>query len=133
RVVARPLVILIEQDHEQRRCVRRSVVRRVGLHPGGGQFTKAQLVQDLAWLLIVKIVVAARLPCTEYTQRVRGECRQVGQRLEARDEAVAPEQGHEPRQSRRRQGRRRVEIRLKAKRREVGQARAVGLLQPRVL
>ncbi len=69
----------------------------------------------------------------EHAQRGRGQPGQVGQRLEARDQAVAAEQRHEPRQSGRGQRGALGEVGMQPQRAEIAEARAVGARQRRVL
>src|SRR6202034_4449871 len=52
-IVARPTVVLVKENQEQRRCVGAPVVRGVRALPARGELAKAQLVQDLARLLFV--------------------------------------------------------------------------------
>ena len=99
RVVAGPAVVLVEEDEEQRRRVGASEVRRMGALAACGELTEAQLVQDLSGLLLVEVVSLVGLASGEYAQRRRGQLREVRERLVARDQAVATEQRHEPRQS----------------------------------
>ena len=57
----------------------------------------AQLVQDLARLLLVHGVDRAAQPPRQHAQRLLGDRRVERQHLDRRDQAVAPEQGGEPR------------------------------------
>ena len=60
-VVAGPAVVLVEQDEEQRRRVGGPEVRRVRSLAQRRQLAEAQLVQDLARLLLVEVVARLRL------------------------------------------------------------------------
>ena len=97
-----------------------------------GELTEPQFVQDLAGLLLLEVVSCLRLTGREHTQGGRRQSGEVGQRLQARDQAVTTEQRHEPRQPRRREGRVLVQIRAHAKRTEIAEARAVGARERRV-
>ena len=59
RRVARPALVLLEQDQEERRGVGGAVVGRVRPLLEGGHLAEAQLVQDLAGLLVAEGVVAS--------------------------------------------------------------------------
>ena len=126
-------MVLVEQDEEQRRRVGGSEVRRVRALPARGELAEAQLVEDLAGLLLVEVVALLGLAGGEHAQRGGRQPGQVGQRLEARDQAVAAEQRHEPRQSGRGQRRALGEVGMHAQRGEIAEARAVGASQRRVL
>jgi hypothetical protein len=65
---------------------------------GDGQLAEADLVQDLAGLLVAKVVVRRALARGQGRQRGPGQLRPVREHLVARDQAVAAEQRHEPRQ-----------------------------------
>ena len=132
-VVAGPAVVLVQQHEEQRRGVGGSEVRGVRALAARGELAEAQLVQDLAGLLLVEVVAHRRLAGGEHAQGRRGQPGQVGQRLEARDQAVAAEQRHEPRQPGRGQRRALGEIGMDPQRGEVAEAGAVGAHERRVV
>ena len=119
--VARPALVFLQQDQEQRRGVGGAVVGRVRRVLEGGHLAEAQLVRDLAGLRVAEGVVSAGL---EQGQRPQRRGRQLGherQRLEAGDQAVATEDGHEPGQARRGQ-RAEDDGRAEAQRRQIDQA-----------
>ena len=94
--VAGPALVLVEQHDVERRRVDRAVVGRVRPLLEGGHLAEAQLVQDAARVLVAEVVAARPLPEAQGGQR---GARQVGverQRLQAGEDAVAPEHGHEP-------------------------------------
>src|ERR1700759_5022673 len=97
-----------------------------------GELTEPQFVQNLAGLLLLEVVLYLRLTRRKLAQCGRRQPGEVGQRLQARDQAVTTEQRHEPRQSRRREGRMLVEIRADAKSAEIAEDRAVGARERRV-
>jgi hypothetical protein len=68
-VVAGPAVVLVQQDEEQRRGVGAPEVRRVRPLAARGQLAEAQLVQDLAGLLLVEVVAHRGLAAGEHAQR----------------------------------------------------------------
>ena len=68
------------------------------------QLAVAHLVEDPAGVLVPEVIDAASLPVAESLQRARGELGREREGLEAREDAVAAEHGHEPRKSRGRQG-----------------------------
>ncbi len=89
----------------------------------------AHLVEDPARVLVAEVVDARPLPLAEGEQR-RG--RQLGrerERLQAREDAVPAEHGHEPREAGRGQALPRRDRRREAQSREVDQAPLVGRLQ----
>jgi hypothetical protein len=53
-------------------------------------------VQDAAGILVAEVVDAGPLPAAERAQARGGKLRLERQRLEAREDAVAAEHGHEP-------------------------------------
>ena len=103
--VAGPALVLVEQDHEQRGGVGVAVVRRVRPLLERGQLAVAHLVQDPAGVLVAEVVDPRALPSRQLAQRGRGELGRERQRLQAGEDAVAAEHGHEPRQARRGQAR----------------------------
>lgn len=105
----------------------RAVIGLVRNPPGRRQDAAAQLVQDLARLGIAKRIILDRLQCR---QRPQGGGRQV--RLErqghvCREQAVAAEQRHEPRQARRWQRPVKPGQRAEAERGQIEQALPVGV------
>src|SRR5262249_28103970 len=98
RRIARPALVLVEQDEEQRRRVGAAVVRRMRALLEDRQLPEAQLVRDLAGLLVAEVVDAAALERGEHAQGRRRELWRERQRLEARDQAVTAEERQEPRQ-----------------------------------
>jgi hypothetical protein len=56
------------------------------------------LVEDPAGVLVAEVVGPHALPVAERDQRRRGKLRRERQRLQAREDAVAAEHRHEPRQ-----------------------------------
>jgi hypothetical protein len=95
--VAGPVRVLAEQPEEQRGCVDAPVVAREGRLAEPGGLAHAQLVEDLARLLVALVVVLGADPSGEHPERALGDAGQERQRLEGRDEAVAAEQRGEPR------------------------------------
>ena len=71
--IAGPALDLIEQDDEEGRHIGRAVVGTVRPLLEGSQFAVAQLVQDLAGLLIAEIIQARPLPGGQRAQRGDGE------------------------------------------------------------
>ena len=78
-VVARPTLVLVKEDKEQRRCVGAPVVRGVRTLSTRGELAKAQLVQDLARLLFMEVVAHLGLAGGEHAQRGGGQLWQVWQ------------------------------------------------------
>src|SRR6478735_6209146 len=97
------------------------------------ELTEAQLVQDLSRLLLVEVITYLSLASGEPPQRGRRQPREVGQCLEARDQAVATEERHEPRQSGRGQCRALGEVWVHTKRAEIAEAGPVGAHEGRVV
>ena len=90
---------------------------------------EAQLVQDAAWVLVAEVVAARPLPEAEGHQR---GARQLGgerQRLQAGEDAVAPEHRHEPRQPGGRQVVTRQRERREPQRRQIDEGALVGPLE----
>ena len=105
----------------------RAVVRAVRRDAALREDPAPQLVHDLARLGVAEVVVLRRLELGERLERRLGEGRLDRQREVRRDEAVAAEGGHEPRQP---AGRHRVPDALRRpdpKRSEVEEALPVGL------
>ena len=94
-VVAGPAPQLREQDEEQRRRVDRAVV---AVGPDERGLPSTQLVHDLPGLRVALGIVGVRLRTCERAQRAGGRLGTEEQFLERRDERVAAEQRHEPRQ-----------------------------------
>ena len=65
----------------------------------GGKFAIAQLVEDAPGVLVPEVVDPRALPVTERAQRRRRELGRERQGLQAREDAVATEHRHEPRQA----------------------------------
>ena len=97
--VAGPALVLVEQHDVERRGVGAAVVRRVRPLLERGHLAVAHLVQDPARILVAEVVDAGALPVAERAQRRRGELGRERQRLQAREDAVAAEHRHEPRQA----------------------------------
>ena len=104
------------------------------------QLAVAHRVQDPAGILVAEVVQAHALPVPERTQRCRGELGREGKRLQASEDAVPAEHGHEPGEARRRKTAPTCDERREAQRREIDEAAAVGrfqrlrvALQPRCL
>ena len=95
----------------------------------GGHLAEAQLVQDAARVLVAEVVAARPLPQSQGHQRRPRELRRERQRLEAGEDAVAAEHGHEPRQAGGRQVMAGQRDGREAQRREVDQAALVGPVQ----
>ena len=97
--VAAPALVLVEQHAVQRRRVSGAVVRGVRPLLERRQLPVAHLVEDPAGILVAEVVDPAALPGAEHAQCGGGELGRERQRLQAREDAVAPEHGHEPRQA----------------------------------
>ena len=93
RGVVRPAPHLGEEHEEERRRVDRAVVAR---EPGRRRLPGADLVDDLARLGVRERIVLGRLQAGERRERVARQLRPEDERLEARDQRVAAEHGHEP-------------------------------------
>ncbi len=94
----------------------------------GRHLAETELVQDLARLLVAERIVRLRLEKRKRAQRRRRELAAEGQGLEAGNEAVAPEERHEPGQARRGQ-RSRTERGAEPQRGQVDQAALIGLVE----
>lgn len=90
-----------------------------------GQLAVAHLVQDAAGVLVAEVVRARALPLAEREQRGGCELWDERQRLQAREDAVAAEQRHEPRQSCGGKRTARHRERVEPERREVDEAAPV--------
>ena len=94
-----------------------------------GHLAVPHLVQDASGVFVAEVVEAAALAGAELVQRGRREFGCEGQRLETREDAVAAEHRHEPRQTRGRQAPSARGDRREPERREVDEALAVRRLQ----
>ena len=94
RGVVRPPPDLGEQDEEQRRRVDGAVV---AVEPVRRRLAAPHLVDDLARLGVPGRVVRGRLQRRQLAERAARELRPEQQRLQRRDQRVAPEHRHEPR------------------------------------
>ncbi len=124
-VVGGPAPRLREQHQKQGRGVDRAVVAR---EPDLGRAPAAQLVDDLAGLGVDARIVVLGLQVGQHPQ---GRVRELGpedERLQARDDRVAPEHRHEPRHAGGRQQADAVAA-AHAQRREVGDRTRVGLAE----
>src|SRR5437868_10082173 len=117
-----PALELVEQDEEQRRGVGGSVIRRVRSLSGHGEFAESQLVQDLAGLRLAEVVAFYRLEIRQCEERRARELRNERQCLVAGNQAVPPEQRHEPREAGGRECRCREYLRIEAQSSQVGEA-----------
>ena len=77
-----------------------AVVRRVRALLERRHLPVAHLVEDPARVLVAEVVEPNALPVAERAQRRRGELGRERQRLQAREDAVAAEHRHEPREPR---------------------------------
>ena len=96
--VTGPALVLVEEHDVEGRGVGGAVVRRVRALFEGGHLAVAHLVGDAARVLVAEVVDSGSLPVSERTQRRGGELGRERERLQAGEDAVAPEHGHEPRQ-----------------------------------
>ena len=65
RAVARPALVLVEEDDVQRRCIDRSVVRRVRTLLERRHLAVAHLVEDPPRILVAEVVDPHALPVAE--------------------------------------------------------------------
>ncbi len=79
------------QHDEERRAVDAAVVQRERHLAGGGHFTLAHLVHDLAGRGVTKRRIVARLMFGEKAQHACGQIRLQPQRLQRRDDRIAAE------------------------------------------
>ena len=98
RRVVRPAPDLGEEDQVEGRGVEGAVVAGEPCLRG---LAVAHLVHDLARLGVDRRIVLACLQLSEHLERASRELGPEEQRLQARDQRVAPEHGHEPRHPRR--------------------------------
>src|SRR5262249_25466764 len=96
--VAGPALVLVEQDDVEGRGVRVAVIGRVGPLLEPAELPVARLVEDPARVLVAEVVAPGPLPVAEDPQRRRRELRDERERLQAREDRVAAEHRHEPRQ-----------------------------------
>jgi hypothetical protein len=96
RAVAGPAFVLVQQDDVQGGGVRAAVVRGVRPLLERRHLAVAHLVEDAARVLVAEVVDAAALPVPEGLQGRRGQLGRERQRLQAGEDAVAAEHGHEP-------------------------------------
>ena len=93
RGVVRPPPHLRKQDEVERRRVDRPVVP---LEPGAGGLAVTHLVDDLSGLGVDRRIVLLGLQVGQDAERRAGELGAEDERLQARDDRVAAEDGHEP-------------------------------------
>ncbi len=91
----------------------------------GRHLPVAHLVEDPAGILVAKVVDPASLPGSERTEGRRRQLRRERQGLQAREDAVAAEHGHEPREAGRGQAPSARDGWCEAKRGEIDQAAPV--------
>jgi hypothetical protein len=96
-VVGGPALVLVEQDQEELRRIVGPVIRTVWVEAERDELAAAKLVEDLAGLGVPKIVAPGRLGLGQRLQGGAREGRLERQRLVGRDQAVAAEDGQEPR------------------------------------
>ena len=125
--VAGPALVLVEQHDVQRGRVDAAVVGRVRPLLEGRHLAVAHLVEDPARVLVAEVVDPRALALAERQQRRLRELRRERQRLQAREDAVAAEHGHEPRQARGGQRAARHRAGREAQRGEVDEAAVVGV------
>ena len=94
-----PTLVLVEQDDEQRRGVGAAVVRGVRTLLERGELAVTHLVEDPARVLVAEVVGPRALPHPEFRERRRGKFGRERQGLQAGEDAVASEHGHEPGQA----------------------------------
>ena len=95
-LVAGPLIRIGEDDQEEQRRIRRAVVRREGKKAEARQLAVAQLVRDLAGLLVLLGVVIGRLHPREAVERAERELGKAADALHGDHERVPTKQGHVP-------------------------------------
>ena len=94
-----PAAQLADEDHEQRRRVDRSEVRLPVAERRVARVDEAHLVEDPPRLLLGQWVVLIALEVGQRPCHAVGEDRVDGQRHQAGDDRVPPEEGHEPRRT----------------------------------
>src|SRR5262249_4663272 len=94
-----PTLVLVEEDQEEGCRVGGAEVG--GMRPllEGGHLAPSNLMKDLSRLLVTEVVPLAALTAGEIAERGARELGKEWQRLQARDDAVATERRHEPRQA----------------------------------
>ena len=127
--VAGPALVLVHEHDVQRSGVGVTVIRRMRPLLEGRHLAVTHLVQDAARILVAEVIDARALPSTQDAQRGCGEFRGERQRLQAREDAVAAEHRHEPRQAGGRQGVPCCERGRETQGRQVDNAALVGRLQ----
>ena len=95
-VVPGPAPVLRQQDQPELGGVGAAVVGVVGHHSLPGQLAEADLVQDLAGLLVGEVDAAPSLMMGEREQGPPGQPRPEGERLVRGDQGVPSEEGEEP-------------------------------------
>ena len=98
RVLAGEAPVLREEDQPERRRVGGAVVGAVRLLAQLRQLAAADLVQDLAGLLVAEVVDARALQGAEQVKRAACKPRADPERLQGRDQRVPAEERHEPRE-----------------------------------
>ena len=96
--VTGPALVLVEEHDIERRGVGGTVVRRVRALFEGRHLAVAHLVGDAPGILIAEVVDSGSLPVAEGAKRRGGELGRERERLQAGEDAVSSEHGHEPRQ-----------------------------------
>ena len=91
-----PTLLLIEQDNEQRSDIGCPEIRRMGPFGEGCHLAVADLVEDLARLLVAELILRCPLPCGKGAQRRGGHFGDKWKRLKTRENAVTAENAHEP-------------------------------------
>jgi len=96
-----PLQILTEEDQEEWRGIDRPIVRGEGHLAQVGPLADAELVQDLPRLLVALGVMVLPLIARQEIERGPPDVRRIGEGFQRGDDRVAPEEGGEPRDTRR--------------------------------
>src|SRR5579883_109620 len=94
--IAGPLRVMRQRNEEEDRRIDRAVAGALRHKTEPRQFADAQLVQDLAGLLLLLLRMTRALPFREEAKRMRSQLGPIGKALQRRHEAVAAEQGDEP-------------------------------------
>ncbi len=94
-----PAFVLVEQHDVQRRRVGAAVIGRMRPLLERRHLAVAHLVQDPTRVLVAEVVDLRALPQPEHAKRGGRELRRERQRLQAGEDAVPAEHGHEPRQT----------------------------------
>ena len=127
--VAGPSLVVVEQHDEQLRRVGRAEVRRMRSLLERGHLAVAHLVEDPARFLFAEVVDARALSQGQLAQRRGRQLLREGQGLQAREDAVASEHRHEPRQPCRGQRVATGAEGRESQRGEVDEAAPIGVLQ----